>query len=209
MLLTKIKISSKDNIVSRLATEKEVKVDVVRCSANGMDGGASILRIESKAEASAEEIVNWFRENEGCSVVSISSISPGRHLLTVRNPRCRWCHAFLGSDCFLESGSSDGNGSVIWKIFAPNNTSLKGMIERLRKEGCKVDLLSVKKAVPSYELTKTQSEAVRLAFLMGYYDIPKRVTLDELALRSGVSKATLNIILRRGQKKILSEHLGK
>jgi len=70
-----------------------------------------------------------------------------------------------------------------------------------------VELLSVKRVASGFELTRIQDEAMRLALSMGYYDIPKRVTLDELALRSGVSKATLNLILRRGQKKIISERL--
>lgn len=70
-----------------------------------------------------------------------------------------------------------------------------------------MELLSVKRVASGFELTRIQDEAMRLALSMGYYDIPKRVTLDELALRSGVSKATLNLILRRGQKKIISERL--
>ena len=70
-----------------------------------------------------------------------------------------------------------------------------------------MELLSVKGIASSFELTRIQDEAMRLALSMGYYDIPKRVTLDELAVRSGVSKATLNLILRRGQKKIISGRL--
>lgn len=208
MMITRIKISSKDNTITRLSSEKGVRIDVVRCSPNETAGGTSILRIESGIDISSEEIVNWFEDQEGCRVVSIDSSSPGRHLLTVENPKCNLCRAFLGSDCFLESASSIRSDSIIWRIFAPNNTSLKGLIDRLRKEGCQVELLSVKKACSSFELTQIQDDAIRLAFSKGYYDIPKKATLEDLALRSGISKATLNIILRRGQRKILSERLG-
>ncbi len=202
MMITRIKISSKDNIVTRLSSEKGVKIDVVRCSPNETEGGTSILRIESGIETTGEEIVNWFTNQQGCRVISIDSTSPGKHLLTVKNPKCNLCRTFLDSDCFLDSASSTGKESVIWRLFTPNNMLLKGLIDRLRKEGCNVELLSVKKASSSFELTQIQDDAIRLAFSMGYYDIPKKVTLEEIALRSGISKATLNIILRRGQRKI-------
>jgi predicted DNA binding protein len=208
MMLTKIKLSSKDNVVGRLASEMGVRVNVVRCHAIGEAGGISLLRIESEVKTIREDLVDWFNRQEGCDVISAVSLSPGRHLITVRNRCCNLCKALSDSDCFLESGSSTDNGSVIWKVYTPNNSSLKGMIDLLRKDGYKVELSSVKKIISSFELTKVQDEAIRLALSMGYYDIPKRVTLEELAARSGVTKATLNIILRRGQRKILSEHLG-
>jgi predicted DNA binding protein len=207
MLLTKIKISSKDNFISRLSSEMGVEVEIVRCRANGSAGGLSILRIRSESGINAEDLGKWFNGIDGCSVISIVSDSSGKHLAMVRNVRCTLCKVFLGTDCFLESGCSTGNDSVIWKIYTPNNTALKGMIERIRNEGYKVDLLSVKRVVSAFELTRIQDEAMRLALLTGYYDIPKRITLEELAGRSGISKATLNLILRRGQKKILSDHM--
>jgi predicted DNA binding protein len=46
-----------------------------------------------------------------------------------------------------------------------------------------------------------------MAFELGYFDIPSRITLDELASRVGCSKSTLNIILRRAERKIISDHL--
>ncbi|HEY3420095.1 MAG TPA: hypothetical protein VGK23_06040, partial [Methanomassiliicoccales archaeon] len=173
MLLTKIKISSPDNIISRLSSEMQVQVDIVRCGVNGT-GGLSVLRIRSQSDTDSEDIRKWFSGIEGCSIVSIASASPGKHIAMVRNARCRLCRAFVGTDCFLESGCSTSSGSVIWKIYTPNNTSLKGMIERIRNEGCKVELLSVKRAASSCELTRIQDEAMRMALSTGYYDIPKR-----------------------------------
>ena len=207
MLLTKIKIFSQENIISRLCSEMHVHVEILNCRANGSFGGLSHLRIESEGTTTADDIKNWFSGSNTCGVVSIAVVSPGKYIATIRNARCTLCNVFVGSDCFLESGCSSANDSVIWKIISPDNISLKRMIERIRNEGCKVELLSVKGIASSFELTRIQDEAMRLALSMGYYDIPKRVTLDELAVRSGVSKATLNLILRRGQKKIISGRL--
>ena len=208
MLLSKIKITSPDNLVSRLSSALDVRVEVVRCQANQTDGGTSILRIESGTDVKVEDIKKWFSGSDDCTLISFVSISKGRYMVTVRNAQCRLCKAFIGSDCFLESACTTSVGSIVWRVFAPNNLSLKDLIQRLRAEDCKVELLSLKRAVSNFELTQVQDEAIRLAYSLGYYDIPKKVTLEELAERSGVSKATLNLILRRGQRKIISERLG-
>ncbi len=207
MLLTKIKISSKENIIGRLSSDMGAEVEIVRCKANGSLGGLSILRIGTGSGTSAEEIGIWFKGKEGCSIVSIAPVSPGKYVAMIRNTGCSLCRVFAGSDCFLESGRSAGDDSVIWKVYAPDNAALKGLIERIRNEGNKVELLSVKRMASSFELTRLQDEAMRLALSSGYYDIPKRITLEELATRSGITKATLNLILRRGQKKIISERM--
>jgi predicted DNA binding protein len=208
MLLTKIKISSQDNIIGRLSAERDVQVKIIRCKADAPTGGVSILSIDSGMGTKEEDVREWFDEFDGCKVVSIAAISPGKHIVTVKNEHCNLCHVLNGTNCFLESGSSMRNHAVLWRILTPNNKEIRGIVERLRNEGCAVELLSVKKAVSSFALTCTQEDAVRLAFSMGYYDVPKRVTLEELASRSGVSKATLNLILRRAQRKIISERLG-
>jgi predicted DNA binding protein len=204
MLLTKLKISAKDNIVSQLSSEMDVEVEIVRCKAAGSAGGMSILRITSRSGVTADDIKKWFTGKEGCSLVSIASVSPGKHMAMIRNSRCDLCRVLVGTECFLESGYCRGGDSVIWTVYTPNNTSIKGLIERIRNEGSKVELLSVKRASSLFELTRLQDQAMRLAVSTGYYDIPKRITLEELALRCGISKATMNLILRRAQKKILS-----
>ena len=147
MLLVKIKISIKDNVVCRLSADLDVQVDIIRCKANGSRGGLSILRIESSLETTAEYIRSWFDRAEGCRLISIDAVSPGKHMATIANARCTLCKAFVGSDCFLESGSGTATEAVIWRVFAPSKISLKSMIEHLRDEGCEVELLSVKKVV--------------------------------------------------------------
>lgn len=208
MLLTKIKISSRDNIIGRLTIEKQVRIKIIRCKATGPIGGVSILSLQTEIETTVEEIRKWFDEFDGCKVVSITSMSNGKYIVCVRNQFCKLCRVLNGTNCFLESGSGMESNAVQWKILTPDNFEIRTVVDRLRNEGCAVELLSVKKAVSSFEMTRTQEDAVRLAFSMGYYDIPKGVTLEELAARLGVSKATLNLILRRGQRKIISERLG-
>ncbi len=56
-------------------------------------------------------------------------------------------------------------------------------------------------------LTDRQEEVVRMACDLGYYDIPRRTDLNELAKRLGIGKSTLDVILRRAEGKLVRCHL--
>ena len=208
MLLTRIALSCPDNFLGEIAKDHVASIRVVRCSPHERAGGSGLLRVETEKGTTVEEIRKWFCGNGAQEVTSCSIISPGRFLVSVDNPGCRLCRAMAGSQCHLESGTSSIIGSVTWRVYTPDKETLRGLIDRLRQGGCKVELKSVKRAENEFELTTVQDKMMRAAFEKGYYDIPKKITLDELAAQSGMSKATLNIILRRGQHKLLSEHLG-
>ncbi|HEX9907009.1 MAG TPA: helix-turn-helix domain-containing protein [Thermoplasmata archaeon] len=63
----------------------------------------------------------------------------------------------------------------------------------------KKDLLSV--------LTVKQRETMTAAYRYGYYDIPKRITSDQLSGKVRISKPTLLEHLRKAERRILTEML--
>ena len=208
MLMTKLRLSPTDNIVTSTAAKRGVKISVLRCSPNTGGGGRGLLRLETDDQVTDETIAEWFINIDGLHVDSCISVSPGRHLLIIDNKKCRMCTILADSGCFLESGSSTESGSLLWNLYFPHQNSLKALIDKIRSDGCKVELLSVKKVSSEVELTKQQNAIICMAFTHGYYDIPKKITLDELSTRCDISKSTLNIILRRAQKKIFTVQLG-
>lgn len=52
-------------------------------------------------------------------------------------------------------------------------------------------------------LTREQRALLRMAFELGYYEVPARVNLTQLARYSGVSKAAMSKKLRRAERKLL------
>lgn len=54
------------------------------------------------------------------------------------------------------------------------------------------------------DLTELQYSALRSAYIMGYYDFPRRRNLDDLAALHGVSKNAFVKRLRSAEKKIIS-----
>lgn len=58
-------------------------------------------------------------------------------------------------------------------------------------------------------LTREQRALLRLALDLGYYEVPARVNLTQLARYTGVSKAAISKKLRRAERKILFESVGR
>lgn len=60
---------------------------------------------------------------------------------------------------------------------------------------------------PISRLTEKQQEAVSLAFRLGYFDTPRKVSVDELAKKLGLASSTLAVHLRRAERRLLAEML--
>jgi len=113
-----------------------------------------------------------------------------------------------------------GGGKETWRIIAANKRHLTEVFNRLRSLG-PVDLISVKtlKAMPifmdspeinllSNSLTEKQISSLNIAYEKGYYDIPRKNTLDDLAEETGVNKSTFSEHIRRAENKFV-EHFIK
>ncbi|MFB6110853.1 MAG: helix-turn-helix domain-containing protein [Halodesulfurarchaeum sp.] len=60
---------------------------------------------------------------------------------------------------------------------------------------------------PGFGLTPKQRDALETAAEAGFFDIPRRVTLDELAAELGVSPSALSERLRRGMRTLAETNL--
>lgn len=61
--------------------------------------------------------------------------------------------------------------------------------------------------VPDTDLTERQRETLATAYREGYFDIPRKVTLVDLAARLDVSDQAVSERLRRGEAKLVQEYL--
>ena len=58
-------------------------------------------------------------------------------------------------------------------------------------------------------LTFHQEKVLRTAYDMGYYDIPRTINLGDLSDKLGIARSTLNVILRRAEKRLVGQHIGR
>ncbi len=102
------------------------------------------------------------------------------------------------------------NGSELWTIGSWDRNDLNDFV-KLVDEFYDGELLVIKKehiksfSIISFqpELTNKQRSALELAIREGYYDYPRRVTLEDLALMMNVSYSTFQAHLRKAEKKLL------
>jgi hypothetical protein len=107
--------------------------------------------------------------------------------------------ALLQSECVIKYPVIFRNGKGIWEVLSPrkNVDYLLGMLDenKIRYKLLSIELFSDENG--SVGLTRRQEKVREMALEYGYYDIPRRITLTELAKKLKIATSTLSGILRR------------
>ncbi len=196
------------NWIGCLASSCDLSVKILKCVPKNGTGGQSFLQIDTDPRISQEELVERIREVEPNCTVQLTAAGPGRHIGTMELQQCAACRLMADSGCFMDSASNRENGMMLWNVIAPNAGALRNLVEKVKELGCTVEVEKVSVLRTASELTVAQERVLQMAYEMGYFEIPKKVTLDVLAKRMEISKATLDVMLRRAQRKLVASHIG-
>lgn len=102
------------------------------------------------------------------------------------------------------------DGRETWSIASKNKENLMAFYRLLRKtRGAglrhirrgKIQDVSIAQIHPS--LTTRQKEAIKLAIEEGYYEIPRRVDVKDLARKAGLSFSTYQAHLRKAESRLI------
>ncbi|WP_331232441.1 helix-turn-helix domain-containing protein [Natronorarus salvus] len=109
------------------------------------------------------------------------------------------------------SGSSD---EWRFELRAPDRVSLSAFQSYCQENCIGVELtrlytLSERRTDREYGLTEPQLDGLTLAFDRGYFDSPRRTTLEELADELGVSRPAVSDRLRRGLRNLLASTIAE
>lgn len=92
--------------------------------------------------------------------------------------------------------------------FISDNDNLKKLLKVIKIFGVVKNIHFQKVDFPEYDvlssLTEKQKEVLVAAKRNGYYDIPRKVTTEELSKKLGISKATAVEHLRKAEKRMVS-----
>ncbi len=197
------------NWIGDLCTSCDLSVKVLKCIPMNGSGGMSLLQIDSPEDMTGTLISERIRALEPRCDVKLTSAGPGRFVGTAQTSTCVVCKLLAEHGCFLDSATSKDDGLLLWNVIAPNAEALKGLVDKIMALGCSVELKRVSKLNTASELTRTQERVLQMAYELGYFEIPRRIKLDKLAKRLEISKATLDVMIRRAQKKIIASHIGE
>lgn len=94
-----------------------------------------------------------------------------------------------------------------WRILVGSRLDLRRTIELLGKSGVEVELDGLRhsnvRLTSHGSLSPHQREVLKIAYELGYFDFPRRITLRRLAQRLGVKPSTLSETMRRAQSKVV------
>lgn len=138
------------------------------------------------------------------NVSEFRSLATGaEHVLgIVRCENCLSCRTLVTSDCFVTSTISR-EGAVEWTLRFDDKRKIAKLVGDLQRARIPVDVARIASVRGEPVLTPRQSEVLRLALASGYFDFPKRVGIEALAQRLGVSKSTVAETLHRAERKVL------
>lgn len=91
-----------------------------------------------------------------------------------------------------------------WHFFATRER-ITAIFDDFKAKGINVELKSVGKYKAKHKLTDRQLEILDQARREGYFEIPRKITLNNLAGKLNISPSTLSESLRRINKKLLFE----
>ncbi len=208
MRLATLLLRIPDNWIGNLSSSSDVTIKVLKCAPKNAEGGQSLIRIEGSEDVNEETITDAVRTGDSKNTVSFSRNGSGRFIATVDMHSCHTCRILGDSDCILDSAASRPDGGIQWSVIAPNGAALTKLVDDMKRVGASVLVEKVTVLRTARELTIEQERALQTAFDLGYFDIPKRIKLEDLAKRLNISKATLDVVLRRAQRKVVASHIG-
>ncbi len=96
-------------------------------------------------------------------------------------------------------------GVASWVVVAPER-KIRELLAQLQKAAPSATLASIRRAVPGGGdgvLTARQADLLRRAMAAGYFEVPRRISLTELAARLDLSASSLSETLAVAEKKLL------
>ncbi|MBD3210588.1 hypothetical protein GF318_04370 [Candidatus Micrarchaeota archaeon] len=185
--------------------------------------GDKISHLFNLKGGEVEKFIGSLRAHHTASQVKVlRKNEDSADVITVTNEGASTHHALNESGCAFISTPVYDSGTETVRVFASSFESLKQFIDSL-KNSYNVKLASKKYlqdnesictegllksgylevASAANKLTKRQSEALRLAGSMDYYDMPKKSSIRDIANRMGISEAAASELLRKAEKKLL------
>ncbi len=204
MLEIRLLVDDPENWIKSVAQDSgRVKIMDVKEPKQGLT--KNFVEVSSE-KMSTEELLRHLRRSTGVVKSDLSKVDRNRIMGTITTHDCPVCSTFSGLDCFLVSASTKPAGKMEWSVFVNSDSGLKALFKRLDRNKVNYTILEKTYHMQKRQITSRQEDLTRIAFDLGYFEFPKRINLDQLSERLGISTGTLSEILRRGQRNILSKY---
>ena len=172
-----------------------------------------LLEITASAPA-IPEITAYLRQRKGAEEISLTQLEPHRLLVRLVGPLPALCHSVfeMGAICmscpFLPSVAAQDEEAREgeWRVLARRVRDAHPLLASFNTPGnSPASLVRIGSYRGSPDLTARQELAIGTAFVLGYYDYPRRAQLRDVAKSLGISRVAALENLRRGMRKLASQ----
>ena len=160
----------------------------------------------STSNMSADKLIKTLGSSKGIMNIDLVRLDPHRVMGTITTEYCPVCSTLSGLNCSLLSANTREDGKMEWKLLLSGDDTVKKVTDRLAAQKVKFEILQVTRLSNRKDLTTRQEQIVKMALELGYFEFPKKIRLEELSERLGISPGTLSEILRRAEKHILTRY---
>ena len=174
-----------------------IGIRILSCSMIDDATGYSMIQIMDNAGIVKE---GHYQFDGGESTVT--KLSSNTYMAMVTNRKCMLSRLINHSGCFLSAAVPRSDTLIEWTLIGPDRARLQELFDRMRENGYSFEMIMSAPASEFLTLTPKQEEYFNTAMDLGYYDIPKRIDLDQLSCVLGCSKSTLNVSLRSAERSI-------
>jgi len=134
------------------------------------------------------------------------------HLESEMNEHCL-CTVFLAHGCIPRIIETNGSDGIVGTAL-PDRDTLRDIVYDINQSGGSVKLTELTQAVPDDDtddswvdlssLTEKERTTVQLATNLGYYERPRKATLNEIANHFDVTKQSISYLLNSAEGKIVT-----
>ncbi len=172
-------------------------VRILTCSMIDDSSGYSVIGVSDDSGKVSEG--HYSREDGECDIIKVGA---HRYMAIVTNRKCVLAKLINASRCLLVSAVPQTDTLIEWTVVGPSAAALRGLKSAMRENGYKFESVASFDMSSKVLLTSKEEAAFNLAMDLGYYDVPRRIELDELSKITDCSKSTMSVRLRGAEKKI-------
>ena len=209
MLRSKIAISTEKYYSCEVSKKLPIRISVI--TVNGPEGLGFVEALDKKKET-LDEFYKLMKNSDQIIDITITHKSPTRY----------WNKVIHKLDfpsinaSIIESGSMTilpiiiEDGIQYHNILSPNPDSFRKLLKFLQERFTDVNIraLSSKPTETLQDfLTDKQYETIMLAYRKGYYEIPKKITLEEIGEELGIKRIACQERMRRAEKRIIDHYV--
>lgn len=176
--------------------------------AKGSEGTPSVQDFVeiSSSKVSADQLIKTLNTSHDIKGIDLVRLGPHTVMGTITTQHCPVCSTLSGLNCSLLSAVTREDSKMEWSLLLSGEDTLKKVTDRLDSQNVRFEILQVSRLNNAKDLTSRQEQIVKMALNLGYFEFPKKIRLEELSSKLGISAGTLSEILRRAEKNILTRY---